>query len=216
MYMLVGVWGRIYSDSCVRVDPLPSSFRRGMRAHAHASSRPGVAVLVARVMSFATLACVVLWGCAVVVMRVYLFHTFYIHHLQTIEDEQWLLRQCSDPAFFANLKQHVGLCAQVQENAQRSPFLVALNETMQNSSLCGVVQCWELVQHIQGAGLSAVVLASVAAVLLVAVVLPAANIVTRFLQESTSMSHSMHAVETGVWGRTPHGEHAGGMFKKCV
>jgi hypothetical protein len=128
----------------------------------------------------------------------HLFHTFYIHHLQTVEDEKWLRMQCDDPVFFSNLKQHVSLCAQVQENAQRNALLVALTETMENSSLCGVVSCWDLVMGLQHASLNTMLMLSACAILMVAVLLPCANIVTRFLYESSPRSFHYASSETSV------------------
>ena len=153
-----------------------------------ASPKRSLLELAARVASMVLLSCVSLWVIAVVAIRVHLFHAFYIHHLQTVEDEKWLRVQCDDPVFFSNLKQHVSLCAQVQENAQRNALLVALTQTMENSSLCGVVSCWDLVMGLQHASLNTMLMLSACAILMVAVLLPCANIVTRFLCESSPKS----------------------------
>ena len=157
--------------------------------------------LTLRVFSMMLLSCTALWATAVLAIRVHLFHSFYIHHLQSVEDEKWLRVQCDDPVFFSNLKQHVSLCAQVQENAQRNPFLVALNETMQNSSMCGIVSCWDLISGVQNASLNTMLLLTLGAVLVVAVILPSANIVTRFLYESnpSSLHYASHESQMAVY-----------------
>lgn len=160
-------------------------------------SKLSLSRLCGKVFSFVVMSSVMLWVVAVIVMRVYMFHTFYIHHLQTIENEKWLLKQCAEPAFFANLKQHVTLCAEVQENAQKNSFLVALNETMKNSSMCGMVQCWDFLQQIQNMGLTTVVVLSAVGVLMVAVVLPVVNVVSRFMDESSLLSGGLDVAELG-------------------
>ena len=91
-----------------------------------------------------------------------------------------------DPAFFANLKQHVSLCQHVEENARKTPVLVALNETMSVSSMCGTVNCWDLVNYVEHGGVSLVTLMSVSAIAMLAVVIPAVNTVTRWVAEASA------------------------------
>jgi hypothetical protein len=139
-----------------------------------------------------------LWFLTLVATRIYVFHNAYIHHVQLIEDERWLLRQCQDPAFFSNLKQHVSLCSQVEENKQRNTFLVALNETMTTVSMCGMVTCWDLMQYIQYGGLSFVATLSVICVLVVVVLIPVISLGLRMLNDRKYNMESMYAcIERG-------------------
>lgn len=124
-----------------------------------------------------------LWVLTMLITRVHLFHNAYIHHLQIIEDEKWLLQQCHDPAFFSNLKQHVALCTQVQENAQRNPVLVALDATLATSSLCGTVACSDVMYYMQTGGFSLISLLALGALALIVVIIPAANVLLRFVHD---------------------------------
>lgn len=118
-----------------------------------------------------------------VITRFQLFHNAYIHHHQTIEDESWLLDQCQDPAFYANLKQHVKLCTEVQENKLRSSYLVALNETMSATSMCGTVACMDLIKYVRDGGLSIATTVAIMAVIMVIIVLPLVNLGLRIIGE---------------------------------
>eukprot|EP00961_Rhodomonas_salina_P024663 332250-Rhodomonas_salina.2 len=160
----------------------------------------------------------ILWVLTVVCTRLYLFHNAYIHHLQTIEDERWLLFQCQDPAFFANLKQHVSLCQQVEENARRTPVLVALNETVSVSSLCGAISCWDLIYYVQNGGMSMVTVLSVTALALVAIVIPTANIVSRWIKESAAGSEYT-CIERGTFDLASIPavrDHEGWLLNHCL
>eukprot|EP00961_Rhodomonas_salina_P231527 3127349-Rhodomonas_salina.1 len=107
-----------------------------------------VSSLVLQVLSTILMSVGMLWTLTIIVTRIHVFHNAYIHQLQAVEDERWLRFQCEDSTFFANLGQHVSLCQQVQENAKRNVILVALNETMSTSSLCGAVHCHEILTYI--------------------------------------------------------------------
>jgi hypothetical protein len=60
------------------------------------------------VLSFWTL-----WVFTFVVTRLYALHEAYVFEVGKRNDERWLLSQCADPEFYANLKQHSDLCTQV-------------------------------------------------------------------------------------------------------
>lgn len=124
-----------------------------------------------------------LWLFTLVVSRIYIFHSAYIHQLQTIEDERWLLRQCSDATFFSNLKQHVDLCTAVQENAKKNVILVSLNNAMTASSFCGTMSCWDIIVYIQTGGLSFIVTTALITMVTVIVVVPAVTTILRALSD---------------------------------
>lgn len=54
-----------------------------------------------------------LWLAAFVVTRTYALHMAYQAEVGRRNDERWLLRQCEDSDFYANLRQHSNLCTEV-------------------------------------------------------------------------------------------------------
>lgn len=58
--------------------------------------------------------------------RVPLFQKAYTEHLQKMADDTWLHRQCSQPDFFTNMRQHTSVCETVRETFNRPALLVAL------------------------------------------------------------------------------------------
>ena len=81
--------------------------------------------------------------------RIYSLHEAYIAEIGRRSDERWLLKQCDDPEFYANLRQHSDLCTQVSNNARSSPFLRALNKVaLQSMHLCGSMSCTDLASSI--------------------------------------------------------------------
>ena len=68
------------------------------------------------------------WLVSFVVTRIYALHEAYVAEVGKRNDERWLLKQCSDPEFYANLRQHSDLCTEVANNARASLFLRALNK----------------------------------------------------------------------------------------
>ncbi len=55
-----------------------------------------------------------LWATTFVVTRLYALHEAYVWEVGKRNDERWLLQQCLDPEFYANLKQHSDLCTEVR------------------------------------------------------------------------------------------------------
>lgn len=139
-----------------------------------------------------------LWVLTLVITRLHILHNAYIHHRQRIEDESWLLLQCQDPAFYANLKQHVKLCTEVQENKSQNSFLVALNETMAVTSMCGTVSCTDLWHAVRDGGLSLATSLVVIAIIMVVIILPLINLGLRIIGERNYFIESNYpCVERG-------------------
>lgn len=86
-----------------------------------------------------------MWATMFVVSRIYLLHDAYISASNRRTDEQWLLRQCKDPEFYSNLRQHTDLCTEVEKNARASLFLTALNSVASQTHACGTVSCLDLI-----------------------------------------------------------------------
>ena len=55
-----------------------------------------------------------LWLCTFLITRAYALHEAYVAEVGKRSDERWLLDQCLDPEFYANLKQHSNLCTEVR------------------------------------------------------------------------------------------------------
>ena len=55
-----------------------------------------------------------LWLVAFVVTRSYALHAAYQAEVGRRMDERWLLEQCRQPEFYANLRQHSDLCTEVK------------------------------------------------------------------------------------------------------
>jgi hypothetical protein len=55
----------------------------------------------------------VLWLFAFLVARGCALHDAYVAERVKRSDEMWLLERCSDPEFYANLRQHSTLCTEV-------------------------------------------------------------------------------------------------------
>lgn len=58
-----------------------------------------------------------------------------------LENERWLLQQCSDPEFYFNLKEHTDLCAVVVANANSNAYLNALQTVAASAHMCGTSTC---------------------------------------------------------------------------
>jgi hypothetical protein len=54
-----------------------------------------------------------MWLVAFLVTRGCALHEAYVSETVKRSDEKWLLEQCSDPDFYANLRQHSALCTEV-------------------------------------------------------------------------------------------------------
>lgn len=52
-------------------------------------------------------------GIGIAVSRAYIFYEAYCAFTLQRADEAWLGRQCKDPEFYSNMRQHTDLCAQV-------------------------------------------------------------------------------------------------------
>ena len=63
------------------------------------------------------------------------FHETYFKYSEKIESERWLLAQCKDPEFFANLRQHSELCFLVESNHRVGAFMLALKEAISSLNL---------------------------------------------------------------------------------
>lgn len=87
----------------------------------------------------------VIWSTTFIISRVHHFHEVYIEEANKRSNEKWLLKQCSDPEFFSNMKQHAdALCSKVENNARASIFLRSLHKVAASTYICGSSSCVEM------------------------------------------------------------------------
>ncbi len=108
----------------------------------------------------------VFWSVSFGVSRLFIFYEAYTDYVRTLSDEQWLLVQCASPEFYTNMRQHTDLCNSVRRNAERSPFLIALNAVAQTAHLCGRYSCIDSMAFLSTSAGWPVLIAAVAVVLL--------------------------------------------------
>lgn len=143
--------------------------------------------IVLRCFKTVLLTMLAIWTIGLLISRVYIFHTAYIHHLQTIEEEKWLLEQCSDPVFAANLKTHIDICTSVQENTKKNGLLIALHASLQASSLCGVLSCWEIMVYLQSGGVSMITQIGLFLMVSILIIIPMFNTISNGVRQLTAL-----------------------------
>jgi hypothetical protein len=90
----------------------------------------------------------VFWVVSFLVVRFVVFIEAWQRAHAVLMDERWLLKQCEDADFFANMRLHSDLCIQVQRNAEHSPVLVAMNAVANTAHLCGRHSCLDTLVHL--------------------------------------------------------------------
>ena len=93
-------------------------------------------------MGFVTQTMVGCAVCAVLFARLPTFQRAYANHVQKMQDDEWLHKQCSMPEFFARLRQHTGVCEQVRETFNRPATLVALQACLPEVPWCVDWRAW--------------------------------------------------------------------------
>ncbi len=94
----------------------------------------------------------IFWIISFTVGRVFIFYEAYTSVLRVHKEESWLRVQCADPNFYTNMRQHTDLCANVQRNFERIPFLVGLNAVADTAHLCGRYSCADTVIYLSRGG----------------------------------------------------------------
>jgi hypothetical protein len=84
-----------------------------------------------------------MWMTTFSVSRMYLLHEAYIEETNRRSDEQWLLKQCNNPEFYSNIRQHTDICTEVAKNAKSSLLLKALYKVASSTHICGRESCME-------------------------------------------------------------------------
>jgi len=109
-------------------------------------STPSMALL--KIFKLVSVGVALIWAFITLVSVFYNFHIAYSSHVAKKNDERWLLKKCSDPDFFINMKQHTDLCESVSKNAQSNAILFALNHVVSNTYICGNRACFDIIAEI--------------------------------------------------------------------
>jgi len=80
------------------------------------------------------------------VTRVHMFQFAYATQQQQRDNDKWLLSQCSDDAFYHNMKHHSDICEQVSHESQRSLWLAAVDHVVRNTHACGYQSCLSILE----------------------------------------------------------------------
>lgn len=82
-----------------------------------------------------------LWLAMFAFSRLFMLYNEYQSEIAMRADDQWLRAKCKDPEFFHNMKQHTDLCIKVEQNGRRSCLMVAMNNVISSTYLCGYRSC---------------------------------------------------------------------------
>lgn len=80
------------------------------------------------------------------VTRVHMFQSSYATQQQQRDNDKWLLSQCSDDAFYHNMKHHSDICEQVSHESQRSLWLAAVDHVVRHTHACGYQSCLSILE----------------------------------------------------------------------
>ena len=109
-------------------------------------------MVVASMIKLMVVSLTVFWVISFSVGRVFIFYEAYTEMALKLKQDAWLREKCSDPNFYTNMRQHTDLCAAVQLNFERVPFLVALNAVADTAHLCGRYSCADTVIYLARGG----------------------------------------------------------------
>ena len=88
------------------------------------------AMVAASMTKLMVVALTVFWIISFSIGRIFIFYEAYTSVIRVHKEEKWLRLQCGDPNFYTNMRQHTDVCANVQRNFERIPFLVGLNAVL--------------------------------------------------------------------------------------
>ena len=110
------------------------------------------AMVAASMLKLMVVALSVFWIISFSIGRIFIFYEAYTSIVRVHKEESWLRVQCGDPNFYTNMRQHTDLCASVQRNFERIPFLVGLNAVAETAHLCGRYSCSDAIIYISNGG----------------------------------------------------------------
>jgi hypothetical protein len=97
-------------------------------------------------LGLAALALVGVYVTGFLVTRVHMFQSAFASEQQQRENDQWLLAQCADDAFYHNMRHHSDICEQVSQGGFRSTWLSAVDHVVRHTHACGYQSCVSIVE----------------------------------------------------------------------
>lgn len=91
---------------------------------------------------------VVLVATLFILSRVMIFEHEYNILKTERRNEEWLLRQCEDDAFYHEMRHHSTLCDEVKVKSGDDILLLALSRVSQKTHLCGDTSCTQVAENI--------------------------------------------------------------------
>ena len=105
------------------------------------------------------------WAASFVIVRFVVFVEAFNEAKQIQQDELWMMAQCQDPLFYSHMRRHTDLCLLVQHNAERSPWLFAINALADTAHLCGRYSCHDMIVSLGDRGWPVILWAALALIL---------------------------------------------------
>jgi hypothetical protein len=131
--------------------------------------------------------------------RVHMFQFAYSVQQQKRDNDKWLLRQCSDDAFYHNMKHHSDICEQASHESQQSTWLAALDHVVRNTHACGYQSCVSILEDALTWALSrGMLVAAGAAVVLI--LLPTLTLPLLRLRSHTEAKLDRRTLRYAAWG----------------
>lgn len=110
-----------------------------------------------------TLSC--FWAASFFIVRFVVFVEAFKEARQIQQDETWMMSQCQDPQFYSHMRRHTDVCVLVQRNAERSPWLFAMNALADTAHICGRYSCQDMIVSLGDRGWPIMVWAALALIL---------------------------------------------------
>jgi hypothetical protein len=117
-------------------------------------------------LCLAALAMIGIYATGFFVTRVHMFQFAYASQQQQRDNDQWLLAQCADDAFYHNMRHHSDICEQAAQGGHHSIWLSAVDHVVRHTHACGYQSCVSILEDTLSWVLGRGVLFGVGAVLL--------------------------------------------------
>lgn len=104
----------------------------------------------------------IIWLTVFVCDRIYAVYEEYCTQHSKRTQEKWLLNNCQDPFFYANLRTHSDLCTIVEFNSRRNILFYSIQSTVQKTRLCGELECienlFEILNYVMNMSMSTLII----------------------------------------------------------
>ena len=86
----------------------------------------------------------IFWVAMFAVSRIHMLHTSYSSLRNERENDVWLSEQCKQDEFYHKMKHHSTLCDSVHKKQSDILILMAVNNVIENTYMCGYESCGSL------------------------------------------------------------------------